>query len=276
MKISEGCPCGRTCAPAYGVHEVIVTSRRHGSCPALEPVEQVAAAVRLSRDRARAIAAAHPELTCISVLENHGRLGGASLLHPHSQILAPAGVLPKRLADWACRAKTLGHCALCGLIRGELAEAGAETEAGKAHLGGRIVSANARFLAWVPFAAETPYNMWVAPRTHSASFLDTPDEDIPFLAEALRDALCALYYGVGNPDYNIAFVDPPLAEAKSPFMHWYINIAPHTTFPAGFELGTGMAINSSLPEDSAAYLAATLKDLKERERERKKETITSN
>lgn len=248
--LQEGPGGSRTYIPAYGVHEVVVTSRNHNSCPALEPVEQVAAALRLSRDRARAIAAAHPEVTCVSVFENHGPLGGASLLHPHSQIIAPAYAVPKRLADWTSRARCLGHCALCRLIEGELA--GDRP---------RVVAMNDRFVAWVPFAAESPYNMWVAPRAHSASFMATPDEDIPLLAEVFRGALRALYFGVGDPDYNIAFVDPPLSEAKSEVMHWYITIGPHVTFPAGFELGTGMPINPSLPEDSAAFLASTLKGL---------------
>lgn len=249
--LQEGPAGSKAYVPAYGVHEVVVTSRNHNSCTALEPVEQVSAALRLSRDRARAIAAAHPEVTCVSVFENHGPLGGASLLHPHSQIIAPAYVVPKRLADWAARAKGLGYCALCNLVKDELAAADGKS---------RVVAANEKFVAWVPFAAESPYNMWIAPRTHSASFMATPDEDIPLLAEVFRASLRALYFGVGDPDYNIAFVDPPLAEAGSEVMHWYITIGPHVTFPAGFELGTGMAINPSLPEDSAAFLASVLKD----------------
>lgn len=245
----EGPSGSKTYTPTYGVHEVVVTSRNHNSCTALESVEQVAAALCLSRDRARAIAAAHSEVTCISIFENHGRLGGASLLHPHSQIIAPAYVVPKRLSDWTSRAKCQGHCAMCSLIEGELA--GDRP---------RVVAMNEKFVAWVPFAADSPYNMWIAPRTHSASFMAILDEDIPFLADVYRSALRALYFGVGDPDYNIAFVDPPLTEAKSEVMHWYITIGPHVTFPAGFELGTGMPINPSLPEDSAAFLASTLKE----------------
>ena len=248
--LQEGPSGSKTYVPAYGVHEVVVTSRNHNSCTALEPVEQVSAALRLSRDRARAIVAAHPEVTCVSVFENHGPLGGASLLHPHSQIIAPTCVVPKRLADWTSRAKGLGHCALCRLVEGELA--GDKP---------RVVAMNDRFVAWVPFAAESPYNMWIAPRFHSASFMETADEDMPLLAEVFRNALRALYFGVGDPDYNVAFVDPPLSESKSEVMHWYVTVGPHVTFPAGFELGTGMPINPSLPEESAAFLASTLKGL---------------
>ena len=36
--------------------------------------------------------------------------------------------------------------------------------------------------------------------------------------------------------------------------HWYVSLIPRVSQTAGFELGSGMYINTALPEDSAAFL----------------------
>jgi UDPglucose--hexose-1-phosphate uridylyltransferase len=39
-----------------------------------------------------------------------------------------------------------------------------------------------------------------------------------------------------------------------PPIHWHLQIRPRLTTPVGFEMGTGISINPSLPENDAAFL----------------------
>ena len=46
----------------------------------------------------------------------------------------------------------------------------------------------------------------------------------------------------------------PVKEISNDYLHWYVTIVPRLSRTAGFELGSGMYINPSLPEESAAFL----------------------
>ena len=63
-----------------------------------------------------------------------------------------------------------------------------------------------------------------------------------------------LYLGLNNPDYNYAIRTAPLSDLGAPYLHWYITIIPRISFAAGFEIGSGIFINPSLPEECAEYL----------------------
>jgi len=46
----------------------------------------------------------------------------------------------------------------------------------------------------------------------------------------------------------------PVRDLGAPYLHWYITIVPRISLAAGFELGSGIYINPSLPEECADYL----------------------
>jgi UDPglucose--hexose-1-phosphate uridylyltransferase len=70
----------------------------------------------------------------------------------------------------------------------------------------------------------------------------------------LREVLRKIYFGLNDPDYNYTIRSAPEHEMSADSMHWYLAIVPRVTRVAGFEMGSGMFINTALPEESAAFL----------------------
>jgi len=243
-------------APARGFHEVVVISRLHEACTALLRPEEIADVLRRVNERCKAIAS---QCRCIAVFENHGKLAGASLPHPHWQILAllDQAPLPPKFDEMLMRASADQQCpcSLCNELASELGHHHQQQ-----HHNSRIVIETEHFVAWVPYAAESPYETWIAPRRHSAPFFVMSDAEIVDFASVLQRLLLAIYTEFNNPDYNMAVVDPPLRlpPALQARLHWYAIINVRLTQPAGFELATGMAINPQAPEISANILRNAL------------------
>jgi UDPglucose--hexose-1-phosphate uridylyltransferase len=97
-------------------------------------------------------------------------------------------------------------------------------------------------LAFIPYAALSPFHIWIFPKNHQASFGELREEEIPDLAKMLKFVLAKLYYGLENPDFNYVVRSAPDKEETIRYYHWYISIVPRLTKTAGFELGSGMYI----------------------------------
>jgi UDPglucose--hexose-1-phosphate uridylyltransferase len=107
-------------------------------------------------------------------------------------------------------------------------------------------------VAFIPHAALSPYHLWIFPKAHSACFAGHPG--FPALAEILHTVLAKIDGMLDNPPFNLIIRSLGPDEDGSPFFHWYVSIVPRVNRTAGFELGTGMYINPSLPEERAASL----------------------
>jgi UDPglucose--hexose-1-phosphate uridylyltransferase len=229
-----------------GHHEVIVESRLHNTCPALETLDELEMTLRANRMRGGALQN-DPRIAQLIYFKNHGASAGASLLHPHTQLLA-LPVVPHTIEDRIEIAKrhyqAHWECVICRMAQEEERE------------GVRVLLQTPHFTAFVPYAALSPFHIWVVPRRHAASFLDTNDDELADLAAVLRDLLRRLYVGLGDPDYNYVIHTAPRRERTVPYLHWYVAIVPRITRQAGFELGSGMFINTALPEASAEFLRA--------------------
>jgi UDPglucose--hexose-1-phosphate uridylyltransferase len=70
----------------------------------------------------------------------------------------------------------------------------------------------------------------------------------------LRGILRRMYVGLRDPDFNYVIRTAPNDEERSHAFHWYLSIVPKVSRTAGFEIGSGMFINTSLPEQSAQFL----------------------
>ena len=106
----------------------------------------------------------------------------------------------------------------------------------------------------MPYAALSPFHMWIFPRRHSSSFGDITEPELTDLAYNLKTVLAKLFYGLNNPAYNYTIRSIPTDEKQSDYFHWYLAIVPRVSKAAGFELGSGMYINTAMPEDSAKFL----------------------
>ena len=118
----------------------------------------------------------------------------------------------------------------------------------------RIVLETPRFVVFEPFASAAPFETWIMPRQRQPTFGDTTDADLDALAPVLRAVLGGLSAAQGDPDYNAVLQSAPVGDEHREYFVWHWRIMPRVAIAAGFELGSGMPVNSSRPEDSAAAL----------------------
>jgi len=227
---------------SHGRQEVIIDTPDHHQGLAQMPVAQVDALLRtyLARYRTLRDADLYPFL-----FRNHGAKAGASIPHPHSQLIGtdvPPPQIDREETGARERYKETGQCPYCEMIETEL-----EAEA-------RLVQTSEDFVAFVPFAARVPYEMWILPRRHEPEVGRLANEERRGLAAMLRTVVRRLQASLGNPAYNF-FVRTALQPGSdASHLHWSLRLQPRTNVEAGFELSTGLRINPSLPERDAAVL----------------------
>lgn len=230
--------------PAHGHHEVIIESPSHDADLATATVAQVRAVLAAYRGRYRALRDA-ADSTLIVIFRNHGHASGTSLDHPHSQILATPLLPPqvRQRLDLARRHfERTRTCLYTEVLARELRD------------GHRIVSADEDLVAFQPFASSAPFETWVMPRRDQASFGDVSDRMLDRLAATVRAVLGGLRDALDDPPYNMVVHSVPIGEEDRAYFSWHLQILPRLGVPAGFELGTGISINPSLPEHTAATL----------------------
>ncbi|MBN1947660.1 MAG: galactose-1-phosphate uridylyltransferase [Bradymonadales bacterium] len=227
----------------FGIHEVIVETPRHDMTLALLDTHEVEAVLATYRSRYRACCE-DPRIAHIIIFKNHGERAGTSLVHPHSQLVATPVVsyqVADRLRTMEDHQEQSGRCLACRMLAEEIED------------GVRILQLTEHFVAFIPYAALSSFHLWIYPRKHRARFGDLTDEELEDLARTLRTILRKLHYGLNNPDFNYVIRSAPSHCDEEDF-HWYLSIVPRLSRAAGFELGSGMYINASLPEESAAFL----------------------
>lgn len=229
-----------------GHHEVVAESPRHNQTLGLMTRAEVALVLRAWRRRYRFLWL-QPETEHVVIFKNHGHSAGCSLEHPHSQIVA-LPVIPQQILqrhEVASRYYSQhGRCVFCAQLEMELEQ------------GQRILAQTPKFVAFIPYAAFSPFSVWIIPRKHCCSFAQSSDAELDELALLLRQILGRLYHVLGDPDYNLVVRSSHPEMQGSRVFHWYLTIVPRLSRAAGFELGTGMFINSSTPEVDAEFLMA--------------------
>ena len=228
-----------TQASAGGIHEILIFSPEHDATLGQLSQEQVELVMAALRDRLEEHAS-QPNLRYTQAIVNSGREAGASLEHPHGQLLGMS-FIPRELAEEQARfARFVGSCLLCTTIEAE--EDSTD----------RVIYANDRVVVVCPFWSAVPYEMLVMPREHNPHLHRSSTEDLIAVGEAIRRCCCACAETVGDVAYNIVFHSAPYRVGE-PY-HWHAHIWPKATTTAGFELGTGVAINVISPEEAAETL----------------------
>ncbi len=227
-----------------GIHEVIVETPLHNTTTALLTDPEVELIIQTYLNRFKTVSA-DPRIEQVTIFKNHGEGAGTSLEHPHSQVIATPVIttqLRDRLIGALDHFDAYGECIFCHMLDQELKE------------GARLVHETPHFVAFVPFASPTPFSLHILPRRHMACFHEMTDAEACDLARILRRTLLKLYRGLGDPDFNYVVRTAPVENAGIKYYHWYVSIIPRLTRMAGFEMGSGMFINVSLPEENASYL----------------------
>lgn len=237
----------RSTLSGVGIHEVIIETPQHDLTTALLPRTQVCRILQASLDRYRTIYQ-DPRVQQVILFKNHGRRAGTSLEHPHSQIVGTPVVSSQVRFRYERALRYMdetGECLVCRVLKEELDE------------GVRIVAENSGYVAFVPYAALSPFHLWIFPRHHRSSFGSIADAEIDPLAQIVHLILAKLYYGLNNPDYNYVVRSLLGVDSKREYFHWYLSVIPRVSEAGGFELGSGMFINTALPEESAKFLRET-------------------
>jgi len=228
----------------FGFHEVIIDSPDHSRYMGLLSDEHVGSILTVYRERYNALSLDR-RVNHITIFKNHGTDAGASLQHPHSQLIATP-VIPSqvrhRLHEALRHYDDVGECMFCHMVEREVED---QT---------RIVLKGEHFVAMEVFAAPTPFATHIFPLRHMSSFGEITDLEIADLARVLRTLLAKIYVGLENPDLNFTVRSGPTEYNGARHFHWYVSVIPRLTRVAGFELGSGMFINTVLPEAAAEFL----------------------
>lgn len=230
----------------FGYHEVIIDSPRHNQD--IPKMKQAHVRALIDTYHARYTELSADERNqLILIFKNHGPRAGASIEHPHSQLVA-AGIIPRRIRWRNLEAQRYydewGRCVYCDILEFEQQDSR------------RVVFESDSFLAFVPYAAEVPFEVWILPRRHHPSFGRITENEKTDLANALSTVLNRMARQLNYPDYNYVIYSST-RYGNAPHLHWYLRIQPRLITRAGFELGSGMRINPSLPEVDAAFLKET-------------------
>lgn len=188
----------------------------------------------------------------ILVFKNEGRQAGASLSHPHSQLIATP-VTPKRVREELIGAKEYfnykDRCVFCDIIREEISQES------------RIIYENKGFVSFCPFAARFPFEIWILPKRHHPDFQSLEHEDMLLLSDTFIFVMKKLAVALNQPQYNFILHTGPVRWPRMGYWvtldvdyHWHIEIMPKLTLVAGFEWGTGFFINPTVPEEAAKFL----------------------
>lgn len=230
-----------TQAPASGIHEVFVLTPEHEASWADLSDSHAALVMGALRDRMGEHASI-PGLRYSQAVVNSGREAGASISHPHGQLMSMPFVPGETASEMAGFARFQGNCLLC-------AAADAEEEA--TH---RIIHSDDRVVVLTPFWSGTPYEMLLIPRLHGPHLYRASDEDLAAVGRSVRLALAVLRSNLGDVAYNIMFHSAPYRVSGD--YHWHIHVVPKVTTRGGFELGSGVLINVVPPEQAADELRA--------------------
>lgn len=230
----------RDTRPSTGAHEVALMSPVHRLSFADLDDEDAVAFFTVLRDRALVHEARGHTYT--QLLVNHGTAAGASIEHPHAQIIS-VDFVPEPVEGIAQRGLALGR---------PVVEVAREREAG----GPQALVVHDRATAWVPWAGATPYITYVAPNADCARLNDARDSDVAAVALACRDVLRLARAELGEQPYNLMVTSAANGDDR-PFQ-WFVEIQPRLLVIAGFELGAHVYVNVVAPEVAAAQLRSHL------------------
>jgi UDPglucose--hexose-1-phosphate uridylyltransferase len=227
-----------------GAHEVIIETPDHDTPLAQLPVAGVEEVLRAYHTRYVDLKRDF-RLRYVLLFKNQGEAAGASLEHPHSQLIA-LPVVPKRVVEELAGAKRhyeyKERCIFCDILRQELAG------------GSRVVLENEDFVVLSPYAARFPFETWILPKAHQSSFELLDGNQFRSFARILKNLLLRLERVLRDPPYNFMFHTTPIQDPPNDFYHWHVEVIPKLTKVAGFEWGSGFYVNPTPPEEATLFL----------------------
>jgi len=226
-------------AEASGIHEVFVITPEHGGGSHTLTADDATDLMLVLKRRFQQHADT-PNIRYTQAIINHGREAGASLAHPHGQILGLPFVPGEILDEQRAFSRFEGGCILCTTIEAELVD------------GKRVVFENDDVVCVCPYWSGSPFELLIIPRRHDLHITDADDQSVGAVGIAIRDSIAHLRAALGDLSYNLVFHTAP--HHYSGEFHWHVHIWPKLVTTAGFERGTGVLINIVPPEAAAEQL----------------------
>ena len=227
-----------------GAHEVIIETPSHDRSFASMSEADIERVLWAYRERILDLTRDF-RLKHVLIFKNHGGAAGATLDHPHSQLIA-LPIVPEFVREELHGARThfalKQRCVFCDMIRQEIRD------------GRRIVQENADVVALAPYAPRFAFETWLLPKAHGSRFEQTPRHVSESLARLLKAVLQRLDRALESPPFNLVVHTAPFTEDVTDVFHWHVEIMPKLTRVAGFEWGTGFYINPTSPEEAAKVL----------------------
>lgn len=187
-------------------------------------------------------------LKYITYIKNSSKLAGATMTHPHSQIVA-FPFLPNDerniFSNMFEHYRNNNRCLLCDIIDFEIKE------------GQRVIFKNDAFIAFFPYASKHSFEITISPINHKPEFNKMTNYEKNSLIEVLKNIFFKLDMALDKPAFNINLVTSPYNlnhpdtdyfRFRDSFVHWYIEILPRVNRIGGIEKGTGVYVNPFLPE----------------------------
>jgi len=227
-----------------GRHELVIFKDHHRRLDQMK-VEEILEILEIYQKRYLALSK-QAHIKYVAIFHNEGRDAGASIDHPHSQIIA----IPTLDTDirtslkgaqkfWQ---KNNHQCPYCAMIKHNLKNKE------------RVIWENKEFIACCSFAPKSAFEIKIYPKKHQSHFEKTSHSQMVSLAKTFKIVLTAVRRGLGDPDYNFFLQTAPCDSKKYQYFHWYWQIQPKNQVWGGFELGTEIEISTISPEDAAKHL----------------------
>lgn len=237
-----------------GAHEVIIETPRHDldlcDLPPKQVEKVITAYVERTRDLRRDL-----RLRYHMIFRNKGLAAGATIRHPHSQLIATPIIpsLPKaKLAAAREHYRRKERSVFGDLLQQERAA------------GERVVIETAHFVVLTPYASRFPFELVVYPLRQCHDLTLITDEERADFAALLVTVLNKLRRALDDPPYNLMLFNAPNAIPRpgraddwgtlALDYRWHLEIVPRLQHLAGFEWGTGFHINPVAPEEAATFL----------------------
>jgi UDPglucose--hexose-1-phosphate uridylyltransferase len=227
-----------------GAHEVLIETPDHGR--QVKDLSDQELTEVLFAFKARILDLRNDlRLRYVLLFKNQGALAGASMEHPHSQLIA-LPVTPRQVQDEIDGARRhfehRERCIFCDIVTQERKDRS------------RLIFENEEFVVFAPWAPRSPFETWIVPKRHESNYEAEPKERLGQCAAALGSTLRRLAAALGDPPFNFIVHTNPLRDLPTPSYHWHIEVMPALTQVAGFEWGSGFHINPVPPEEAAEFL----------------------
>ncbi|MGD8568056.1 MAG: DUF4931 domain-containing protein [Gammaproteobacteria bacterium] len=258
----------RQAIDGYGRHEVIIDHFNHGIAVHEMDEDHLRRLFYAYQQRMMDLYRGDPRLRYVLVFKNFGPAAGASIAHTHSQIIA-LPVVPENVQAEvhfsSAYYRQHHHCVYCALIDDAMAFSATvyDRETGESqrqlHVETYVVEKGEHFIAIKPFASRFEWEIHILPLSHQADYIGVPESMWADFARVFRNTMARLDAVLGGVQYNYFLHTLPHNFSEKEYQHsyhWHLEICPRTSIPSGFELGSGLYVNTVSPELAAQQLRA--------------------